>query len=412
MTTPTVPYDWATAAIPADISAPPSGVRLSGYGLNDQFDHDEFNYLMNALGQWIDNMSSSGLVFPGAGAAEDSGLLSVNDVFTIPAGSPLGDGLMFESFVDATGTNDVTTISGNGVYTIMDNSATTIVAKDAFDVTSSAAPMGNLVACGPTHYVTVLGSTVRLHTYPGSVAVWSYSHGAAINSVAIDAEYVYIAGVSGTSGGSTGTHRAISIATGLMVWTDAWGATLKSVYATGASIFVAGAIGTATYAMAEVNRSSGAIIRHITLPGGAIVTRHKSLYTDGVTIYVMSDTGLHASPFSSNTADASILSAGIMCADDTFLYIIFDSTSSSVSVLKKTDLLATPNRITPLNGAVSPTDMYSDSRHLFVGYALTTGKSWSIYRVASQPKRYVYKNTVGGTFLPTGSLYCPETIQY
>lgn len=412
MTTPTTPFDWATAALPADIVAPPSGVRLAGYGFEDNFDHDEFNYLLNSIGQWIGHLSKAGRVFNGAGDAEDSGLLAIGDVFTVQVGSPLGRGIMFEELISAPGTNDTVYVAGNGVYTIMPDGSVSTVVKDGFSVSSSAAPPGTLAACGPTHYATVLGSTVSLRTYPGSTAVWSYSHGGTILDVAVDTEHVYIVGASATNADGTGTHRAISIATGLEVWTQAWGATLKSVYATGSSVLVGGNSGTSTNPVGELDRYTGAEARTISLGGGATVSRNKTLYTDGVYMYVMSSSGLHVSPYSTNTAATAILSTGFMCADDTFIYLVLAASGSTVTILKKSDINAPPYTITPGGGGLALLDVYSDSRHLFVGYDVSAGSSWSMYRAATQPKRYVVKNDAPNTFLPTGSLYCPEIINY
>jgi hypothetical protein len=407
MTTPTVPYDWATAAIPADISAPPSGVRLSGYGLNDQFDHDEFNYLMNAMGQWVGHFSNTGLIFNGLTAAEDSGQVTAGVSFTVQdSGHPL------ELVQDVTSATDNVDVCGNGPNTVLlDDTGTVILLRDTGVIVVAAATATALsVGCGATHWAIIDGGTVKAYDYDGNLA-WSYVHGATLTDVAVDADQVYIVGASGINADGTGTHRAIDIATGLEVWTQAWGATLNCVYATGATVLVGGNLGGGVYA-AEITRDLGIIDRVIVLPSA--VPGKRGLYTDGLRCYAMTSGGLYVFPYSTMTytIGSAILSSGLMVVDDTFVYVKETSSASNVKVFTKSNTDMTYAQLTPQGGAAAIRSLYSSGRRVYIGYDMTGSRCMDIYKTTAQNKRFVAKADTAGEFLPTASLYCPENIQY
>lgn len=407
-TLPTEPIEWAESGAIGDVVEPPIGVRDAGYQFEDILPHEEHNAILRGVYRWLQYLGGAGgaYSFDSLYDAEQSGLLVEGDSFLVRDNSqPLG---LVTSIAGGGDVEDVSAWGGyvaailsDGGVDLLNDEGTGLIS----DVTTAVGPWRK-VFCTPHGLAVVDDDFVFLYAYADGATLWSYNHGNTISDVSFDDDYIYIAGVSGTSADGTGTHRALVAATGVEVWTQAWGATLFSICGTGLTVLIGGNVSGGFYG-AEIARTTGVLIRNIIVPG---VVYYHGLVSDGVFLYAMC-TSVGLTRFAYSTGDYALAAPitatyGRLTIDDTFIYIREQPLLSNAKVYRKSD----PSEELELRvqaGGTTINALASNGRRLFVAYDLVGGEVLDIFATTGKNKRFQLLN--GNEFMPSGTTYNPET---
>lgn len=415
-TLPTEPLEWAESAALGDISEPPVGVRAAGYQFEDILPHDEHNAVLRGIYRWLAFLNGGGVVVGDLAEAEALDR-NIDDVVTIADSRPPFETVAAFAAPASGDIRGVATWGGKFVYTTASAPANNLFVVDEDGNTEVAVAPGTLlsptgVAAGEAGIAVIDSTAIEFYNWSG-VLQWTYSHGAQIADVAMDHEHVYLVGLSGTNGDGTGTHRAVTIASGAHVWTQAWGATLYSVQATGTAVLVGGSLGTAGYYAGELNRSTGAATRYLTV--GAAITAAKGVQTDGVNFWVMTTGGLFRFPY--ETADATgytaLTGTGFFTLDDKFVYVVLNSATGNIKVYPRNRIDVGANALVTLNplaGTSVINDLQSNGRRLFIAcdeIALSAGE----IRVTTGLNKQ-FQKIADGNFSPLALDWCPINIDY
>lgn len=264
-TRPSTEFTWATSGTK---TAPSAAQKLSGWIFRQKPAHDIVNWLYGLIGDWLayldggggfDSLHAldaaiaagehgivdewNGTGEPGqirtqAGGATSNATIVHTDgryVFYVLAGSA-GTVRSFDRALGTAGStfvassSPVVSVTSNGTALFVASGSASTWTADAFTIATGAVLGSWAIGSSQPALTAYLDGVIVAGTDVGSasgdvarftaagVEVWSYSHGAALSSVATAGKYVFVAG---SAGSGSSTLRCLLGSAGTAVWSSA-----------------------------------------------------------------------------------------------------------------------------------------------------------------------------------------------
>ncbi len=266
-TKPSDQVDWASSAASADINSPTPGQEASGYLYNQALPHDEFNYVLKNLTDWIGYLDDGRPrtftdLYSLCSTLGDNQTGIVADIdFARSTDTPKKDYTLGPTAVETWDNRTYNPICTDGRYLYValavDQSEwngvsvtadTRMIAVDistweiAWSVGRVAGGSANLdqtaIACdGANVFLAQNHEIFKFNTQGLQDSSWSFDHGGNVHCIFSDGVQVFMGGASGTD---SKTHRVLNIISGSVINSGNHGASVHAVITDGEFVYIGG----------------------------------------------------------------------------------------------------------------------------------------------------------------------------